>query len=332
MKSTIDSEEIYISIIITAFNRTKYLEKAIMSALNQDLDRKFFEIIVIKNFYQNSIDDLISSQSIISIYSDESNYGKWILQALKVARGEVVSFLEDDDLYDVKRMEVTYHKFTENKNLGFLKTGFSFFSDDNVSLKKVWREVTKPIYIRSGNELDLKDLLKINRYGINAVISAAAIRKSILISALKTFDSFYLFDYGLPYYALYQGYDVLALNNVLSYYRVSDSWTHIMTSDTDQFLNRKKLMLERTIDDFLKLRGFLNETNGYKLVLNYQLTKMQIEFRILSDDARGVDNIINYIELSIMDRNPKRIGSLLLLPIYKINKGIARKLYFIMSS
>jgi glycosyltransferase involved in cell wall biosynthesis len=331
MGSAMDYERIYISIIITAFNRTKYVEKAIMSALNQDLDRKFFEIIVIKNFYQTSIDDFIKSQGIITIYSDESNSGKMMLQALKSARGEIISFLEDDDLYDVERMKVTYQKFNENRNLGFLKTGFSFFSDESVSSKKVWKKVTKSIYVKGGNKLDLKNLLKINRYGINAVVSAAAIRKSILFSALRTFNSFYLYDYVLPYYTLYQGYDVLALNEVLSYYRVSDSWTHIVTSNTDEFLDRKKLLLKRTIDDFLKLRSYLGTIDAYTIVLNYQLTEMQIELRILSDNGGFVNNIIDYFKLSLIDCNSKRIVSLLLLPVYKVNKGIARKIYIMMS-
>jgi len=40
----------FITVIITAYNRRKFLESAIKSAINQTLPRKYYEIIVVKNF------------------------------------------------------------------------------------------------------------------------------------------------------------------------------------------------------------------------------------------------------------------------------------------
>jgi glycosyltransferase involved in cell wall biosynthesis len=39
-----------ITVILTAYNRRRYLEEAINSTLNQTLSKEFYEVIVIKNF------------------------------------------------------------------------------------------------------------------------------------------------------------------------------------------------------------------------------------------------------------------------------------------
>ena len=48
-----DNELPYISVIITAYNRKDFLFNAIKSVVNQTLDKKYYEIIVIKNFEDN---------------------------------------------------------------------------------------------------------------------------------------------------------------------------------------------------------------------------------------------------------------------------------------
>jgi len=46
----------YISVIITAYDRKKYLLGAVQSALNQTLPKDLYEVIVIKNFRDETID------------------------------------------------------------------------------------------------------------------------------------------------------------------------------------------------------------------------------------------------------------------------------------
>jgi len=77
----------YISVIITAYNRKEYLLNAIKSVINQTLDKKYYEIIVIKNFNDKNIDDFINENKIISIISNQRiiirenyrsiEYSKW---------------------------------------------------------------------------------------------------------------------------------------------------------------------------------------------------------------------------------------------------------------
>jgi Glycosyl transferase family 2. len=53
----------FISVIITAFNRDTFLKDAIESALKQTLDKKVYEVIVVKNF-DWEFDDVYSSRGV----------------------------------------------------------------------------------------------------------------------------------------------------------------------------------------------------------------------------------------------------------------------------
>jgi len=87
----------FISVIIMAYNRKEFLLNAIKSALNQTLSKDKYEIIVVKNFNDEIIDKFIDENNIINIYSDEKATSRQIVDAMKIARGDVISFLDDDD-------------------------------------------------------------------------------------------------------------------------------------------------------------------------------------------------------------------------------------------
>ena len=94
----IDSKSPYISVIITAYNRKEFLLNAIKSVVNQTLDKKYYEIIVIKNYRDDIIDDYIKNNHnhVISIVSREESLTGKLVEALDIANGYVISFLEDD--------------------------------------------------------------------------------------------------------------------------------------------------------------------------------------------------------------------------------------------
>ena len=97
----------FISIIITAYNRRKYLLDSIKSALNQTLDRDMFEIIVIKNFEDDIIDEFLRKNSIKDIISSGIE-GYYPFLALQNTMGEILVFLDDDDLMDKHKLQIIY--------------------------------------------------------------------------------------------------------------------------------------------------------------------------------------------------------------------------------
>ena len=114
----------YISVIITAYNRKTYLLDAINSVINQTLDKKYYEIIVIKNYNDSKIDEFINKNNIINIFSRDNSLSGKIYEAIKIANGDIISFLEDDDLFLPTKLKEIYDNFIDTPNLVYYHNNF----------------------------------------------------------------------------------------------------------------------------------------------------------------------------------------------------------------
>ena len=77
----------YISVIVTAYNRRRYLPFALRSLEAQTLPRNKFEVIVVKNFDDKESDDIISRNGWKEVYKDSTYQGMMILAGLKEPKG-----------------------------------------------------------------------------------------------------------------------------------------------------------------------------------------------------------------------------------------------------
>jgi glycosyltransferase involved in cell wall biosynthesis len=107
----------YISVIVTAYNRRRYLPFALRSLEAQTLPRDKFEVIVVKNFEDEEADNIISRNGWKEVYNDDPYHGRMVLAGLEESRGEVITFLDDDDMYVSNRLEEVYKAFTSFKRL-----------------------------------------------------------------------------------------------------------------------------------------------------------------------------------------------------------------------
>ncbi len=89
--------EAFISVIVTDHDRRIFLPRALQSLENQTLPKDKFEVIVIKNYEDKEIDDMIRRngwKNIVAI--DAKNLRAKVTVGVEHARGEVITFLEDD--------------------------------------------------------------------------------------------------------------------------------------------------------------------------------------------------------------------------------------------
>ena len=118
-----------ITVVITAYNRKDFLEGAINSVLNQTLDKDKFEVIVVKNYSDEMIDNIIRKNGLKQLVM-EGAIGKYLSAAAKASRGRIISFLDDDDKFVENKLEVVYNKFNTEINLVYLHNDATFISDD----------------------------------------------------------------------------------------------------------------------------------------------------------------------------------------------------------
>lgn len=103
---------VFISVVITAYNRKEYILDAVKSALNQTLSRQNYEIIVIKNFLDRNIDTYCSENSVRTINTGDVPQGEHIYTGITESNGDIISFLDDDDLYDSNKLASVFNAFS----------------------------------------------------------------------------------------------------------------------------------------------------------------------------------------------------------------------------
>ncbi|QXJ34880.1 glycosyltransferase family A protein [Saccharolobus shibatae] len=94
-----------LSVILTAYNRKEYIKDAIKSLSAQTLDNSKFEVLYFTNFpdYDNICSNTFKNVKIF--HPKNSSWGEWIYLATINADGSVLTFLDDDDMYEKHRLE-----------------------------------------------------------------------------------------------------------------------------------------------------------------------------------------------------------------------------------
>ena len=138
-----------ISIITTNFNTDKYLEQTIKSILGQKGDFELEYIITDGGSKDNSLE-------IIKKYEKEIKDGKWgnhitfrwisekdkgqsdgINKGLKMATGDIVAFLNADDLYTDGALDKVTRYFTDNPDCMWLTGYCPVINEDGEEIRKL---------------------------------------------------------------------------------------------------------------------------------------------------------------------------------------------------
>ena len=123
-----------ISVYITSFNKSNYLPEAIQSVLNQSLRPE--EIIIVDDGSSDDSRDIINSfmnryPDLITAIYNEQNVGisKSRNIALKACRGDIVTFLDGDDIFYSNKLRFEYEKLTTNTSLSAVYSNFNYITN-----------------------------------------------------------------------------------------------------------------------------------------------------------------------------------------------------------
>lgn len=124
-----------VTVIMPAFNAEKYIEEAIQSVLNQTY--KKIELVIINN--ASSAD---KTEEIIHKYLDDTRIiyvkqqGKGLSNARNIgiqkSSGELVAFLDSDDLWHKEKIEKQVEYFRKNKEVFLVHTPYNILKDGRI--------------------------------------------------------------------------------------------------------------------------------------------------------------------------------------------------------
>ncbi len=118
-----------VSIIIPAYNHAAFLQKTLESALAQDWHD--YEIIVVDDGSKDSTPQVATAFGAAVRYLPQTNHGMAATRNIGIqhSTGELLSFLDDDDLWLPHYLSTVVAQFRADPELGGLHTGYQLTSD-----------------------------------------------------------------------------------------------------------------------------------------------------------------------------------------------------------
>jgi len=198
-----------VSIITPSYNNAKYISQAIESVIKQTFIS--WEMIIIDDCSTDSSWEIIKQYAKqdkrIKYYKNNKNYGAGITRnkAIKFASGEYIAFLDSDDIWDKKKLEVQINLMSQNKWV-FSHTSYGYISEVGEKIKDTFHVSNHPI--------KYKDLLKRTEIScLTAIYNQNIIGKYFMSEHRKKQD------YALWLSILKDGHFSYPLDIELAYYR-----------------------------------------------------------------------------------------------------------------
>lgn len=243
-----------VTIITPSYNQAKYLEQTILSVLNQSY-KNIEYIIMDGGSNDGSVDIIKKYEDRLSYWQSRPDGGqvKAINKAFQMAKGELVAFVNSDDILQPNAVSALIRAYDVNPDYTVYYGLCSTIDADG-------NEIAKP----KGGNLHYDVLLK--RGMLPAIFQPACFFNIKKINRSYVLDENFpfAFDYELLLYLLKQG-NFLFLHSHFASYRVH--------SDSKSIAHKKEHYLD-------KLRVQEHYSKKYWLLWKYRRLKMEIAIRM----------------------------------------------------
>jgi glycosyltransferase involved in cell wall biosynthesis len=127
-----------ITVLMSIYNGERFIRESISSVLNQSF--KEFEFIIINDGSTDSSEHIIrefcSLDKRINLFNKQnSGLTKSLNLGIKMAKGEWIARIDDDDICEPERLEVQYSYAKANKSLVLIGSDFSTIDFNSLKLK-----------------------------------------------------------------------------------------------------------------------------------------------------------------------------------------------------
>jgi len=114
----------FITVVVVFHTRLNFLDRATESVLRQTLTNDHYEILVVGPKRPQALVERTDHPRVAYVECTERGLGNKIATGIRNARGDVVAFLEDDDLFEPGKLAFVRDSFLSNPGLVYLQNGY----------------------------------------------------------------------------------------------------------------------------------------------------------------------------------------------------------------
>lgn len=281
-KANVVNTNMEISVIVTAYNREEYLGEALNSIFRQTLDFSKFEVIVITNF-QYKLPPSPRQLQLTHIIM-EGTIGQFLYKGLMEANGNIISFLDDDDIWHNERLQQVLNVFNSNPDISYYHNSPWYIDGRGRALTPYFQN---PKRVNKGTELirpaSMSEISKLINLGSSFNLSSIAVHRTTLTKSIKLIkaitasqDSFFFWNAILAGKLIYQD------NKILTGYRMHETNTSL--SENNKMRHRE---LIGQLDTLRLLQELCEATSLNGLVYrNLQLQQLELQSKYIMN-SRG---------------------------------------------
>lgn len=323
-----------VAVVIPVHSRTKYIERALNSAINQT--HKPIEIIICLNGSTDSVKDEIyrialkySDHNVRIIETDIASLSKARNIGIINSTADYVSFLDDDDIYDTHKIKLQIEAMITN-NADLVSCDYYQFHEDNKTL------LTSDLF----NDPTKSWATKLS---IDNCLSGG----SSVLAKKDVFHKCGLFDESMPSCEDHDmwrriaitGCKVFFIRKVLVGYQVHDN---NMTKDNIRMIRGELIHLSKILDSgekyrseailfYTKLKSKIELTFANKSIEKFDQSMISVHLNSIIFDSSKANELINLYK-SYTDKTStikskiilKSIFYFLFLPSFKLGLGLSR--------
>ena len=197
--------DILVSIIITNYNKEKFIYKTLKSAINLDYNNK--EIIVFDDSSDDKSLEIIKKFKNIKLLKNKSkklksgplNQINAIIKAFEISKGEYIFLLDGDDIFKKNKIKKILYYFSKNKNIDIIQDKPYLNKENkvlNLKIKKhlfsIWPSIYPTSCIALKREFFVNFLKYVQKDNFkNLEIDSRIVMYSYLLKKLKILKSSY---------------------------------------------------------------------------------------------------------------------------------------------
>lgn len=254
-----------ISVIITDFNRMNYINYA-LSSLPIDND---IETILVTNIEEDKIKN--DKIKMTYIYNKGETYGDMLRVAIQESKGDIICFLEDDDIFSPDKIKYIKKIFNSSPETSYYHNSY-FRIDDFGKQIGIEQNKEKISFLPFKNSKELKKIM--NRNVDHNLSSITVNKRYINSSELVTLSRINLsVDTYMFAISLKEGTKLIDDNSLLTGYRIHDSTSNPnkKTSPENPYLR-----LHEMYSKDYKISSNITENSYFKDFLNcrYKIEKL----------------------------------------------------------